>query len=198
MQVLKEEVRQTILSSARLEFKEKGFKNSSMRNIARGAGVTVGNVYRYFENKEQLFCAVVGPAYVMIVNLVEEVKEDSFAVTQQYPVFMEEITHRIVDIYRKSREELLILINGSEGTRLENAKGNIVLLLEKKLQEIFGRQLKEKGKNVEDVYLFYVIAFGFVEGLAMILEQFEDEEKMNNVIGQYICFNFKNVLERFE
>ncbi len=198
MQVLKERVRNTILSSARSEFREKGFKNSSMREIARGAGVTAGNLYRYFENKEELFCTVVGPAYKMIVDLVEEVKEVSFNVSPQYPVFMEEITHRIVDIYRNNREELLILVKGSQGTRFEKAKENVVLLLEKKLRDILGEHLQKKNKGLEDDYLFYVIAYGFIEGLIIILERFEEEEKMNSLIGQYICFNFKNIWERFE
>ena len=37
-----------ILNSAKAEFLEKGFKDASLRNIAKQAGVTTGAIYGYF------------------------------------------------------------------------------------------------------------------------------------------------------
>ena len=51
MQVLKDEVRANILSAAKKLFYERGYNNASIRGIAKNSGITVGNVYRYFENK---------------------------------------------------------------------------------------------------------------------------------------------------
>ena len=42
MQVLKEEVRQRIIKSAKKEFKNNGFDKASMRDIADSAKMTVG------------------------------------------------------------------------------------------------------------------------------------------------------------
>ncbi|MBQ2500638.1 MAG: helix-turn-helix transcriptional regulator, partial [Clostridia bacterium] len=36
------------------EFLEKGIEGSSMRDIAAGSSMTVGNLYRYFKNKEEI------------------------------------------------------------------------------------------------------------------------------------------------
>ncbi|MFG1373070.1 TetR/AcrR family transcriptional regulator [Xanthobacter oligotrophicus] len=54
------EKRSQILSGARRVFFERGFDAASMGDIARAAGVSKGTLYVYFENKEDLFAALVG------------------------------------------------------------------------------------------------------------------------------------------
>ena len=48
MQYLKKEIKDRILASAVDEFKEHGFANASIRNIANNAEISLGNIYRYF------------------------------------------------------------------------------------------------------------------------------------------------------
>ena len=69
MQVLKEEVRQRIIKSARREFKKCGFEKASMRSIASSANMTVGNLYRYYKNKEDLYGAIIGGLFGEIKTL---------------------------------------------------------------------------------------------------------------------------------
>ena len=54
------EKRSQILAGARRVFFERGFDAASMGDIARAAGVSKGTLYVYFENKEDLFAALVG------------------------------------------------------------------------------------------------------------------------------------------
>ena len=51
--------RQEILESALELFSEKGFHNVSMHEIARKAEFAVGTMYKFFENKEDLYKALV-------------------------------------------------------------------------------------------------------------------------------------------
>ena len=51
--------RRQILEGARSVFLAQGFDAASMGEIARAAGVSKGTLYVYFENKEQLFEAIV-------------------------------------------------------------------------------------------------------------------------------------------
>jgi AcrR family transcriptional regulator len=48
-----------ILESARLAFAEKGFDGASMQDIARKAGMSVGNFYRYFPSKSAIVEALI-------------------------------------------------------------------------------------------------------------------------------------------
>ena len=50
--------RRRILDAARGRFESIGYKRTSIAQIAREAGVAVGTVYRYFENKEAMLVAV--------------------------------------------------------------------------------------------------------------------------------------------
>ena len=70
MQTLKEDVREKIIDSAKNEFLEKGIERASMRDIAAGSGMTVGNLYRYFKNKEELNNIIVGKTLDEINKLV--------------------------------------------------------------------------------------------------------------------------------
>jgi AcrR family transcriptional regulator len=51
--------RRQIVEGARSIFLAQGFDAASMNDIARAAGVSKGTLYVYFENKEQLFQAIV-------------------------------------------------------------------------------------------------------------------------------------------
>jgi len=51
--------RRQIVEGARATFLEHGFDAASMNDIARASGVSKGTLYVYFENKEQLFEAIV-------------------------------------------------------------------------------------------------------------------------------------------
>jgi AcrR family transcriptional regulator len=48
-----------ILDSARRAFAEKGFDGASMQDIARKAGMSVGNFYRYFPSKDAIVEALI-------------------------------------------------------------------------------------------------------------------------------------------
>jgi AcrR family transcriptional regulator len=52
-----EESRRLILAAAGSVFVEKGYSHASMRDIARTAGMSVGGLYLYFMNKEELYQA---------------------------------------------------------------------------------------------------------------------------------------------
>ena len=59
MRPLNDKLARQILTAAKTEFFEKGFRNASMRSIAASVGATTGAIYRYYANKEALFDALV-------------------------------------------------------------------------------------------------------------------------------------------
>lgn len=61
MQTLKSDIRNRILSAAKEQFVQRGYLKTSMREIADAVDVGVGNLYNYFENKDELFCVILRP-----------------------------------------------------------------------------------------------------------------------------------------
>ncbi len=196
MQVLKDEMRNSIFEAALKEFSEKGFAKASMRDIARGAGMTVGNLYRYFHNKEALFYSIISPAYDCLMKLAAESME---MVKYRFDTsFFEFLSEQILKISKEHKTELLILFEGGGGTKYERVKEDMISVVENFLKGDFLRRLKNTGANIEDLYLLRVIAVGFVEGMAMINKRYENAEELKKVASQFITFYFNDVLKRFE
>ena len=55
--------KERILQCAASEFLQKGWAKSSMREVAKLAGLTTGSLYFHFKNKEALFDALVKDVY---------------------------------------------------------------------------------------------------------------------------------------
>ena len=63
-QVRKDEVGARIRAGALRAFARAGYERATMSDVAREADVSTGNLYRYFESKEELFEAALGDTFV--------------------------------------------------------------------------------------------------------------------------------------
>jgi AcrR family transcriptional regulator len=63
MQTLKPELRERVLAAAEAEFAESGYRGATMAAIAARAGMSTGNLYRYFANKDDLFETIFTDAF---------------------------------------------------------------------------------------------------------------------------------------
>jgi AcrR family transcriptional regulator len=62
---------QELLAAAIDLFVERGFASTRLEDVARRAGVSKGTLYLYFENKEELFKAVVRTSIVPVIGEAE-------------------------------------------------------------------------------------------------------------------------------
>lgn len=194
MQVLKEDLKDRILEVALMEFSDNGFENASLRSIAKNSGMTVGNLYRYFKHKEDLFYNVITPAYSKLMILIE--KSIEFNKRTDHTGCIEHLADLLLKIHSEHRKELLIIFEGSKGTRYEKTRKEIVSLLEGFLKELFKSKVDGWETIIEDDFLFNVIAAGFIDGLIMIAKHYEGEENIKKLVPQFIAFYFKNLNNR--
>ena len=66
--------RAQVLDAAVLCFGRSGFHGAAMADIAAAAAMSVGQIYRYFANKEAIIAAIVARDLVEAVKLLDEVK----------------------------------------------------------------------------------------------------------------------------
>ncbi|WP_432662731.1 TetR/AcrR family transcriptional regulator [Wukongibacter baidiensis] len=196
MQVLKEEVRNNILKAAIGEFRENGFKNSSMRNIAKRSGMTVGNLYRYFDNKEDLFYTIVNPTFNKMKEVIND-EEISLHGKDGKNYIAQQVTKRIIEINEEYRDELLIIINGSEGTKFASAKKEFLELVERRIKGLLDK-IEKIGLSIDSDFISKIIATTYVEGVLLILNTFEDSDRINEEIELYAKFTFKDIVNRFK
>lgn len=121
MQVIKEDKRRSIVRVATSHFKKYGFLKASMRDIAKEAGVGVGNMYNYFTSKDELFRVVVQPVIDVAYAKLEEYHgvyrdiKDSLE-----PGFIDYGSESMFQIIKKNRMLLEILFFKAQGSSLEH------------------------------------------------------------------------------
>ncbi len=97
--------RETLLRAAFQRFVRQGYHGTSMRQIARDAGMALGNIYNYFASKEALFAAVLEAyhPYRDILPLLEQSPGEGVE------DFVRQAAARIVEVLQQ-RPDLLHLL----------------------------------------------------------------------------------------
>lgn len=193
MQYLKEETEKKILQVALQEFLDKGFSDASMRNIATNAGVSLGNIYRYFQSKEQLFNALVEMPYSIVMNMDNLEALDGTAIDSLESA----VNFIMTNLLKEYRIQFLILMDKSNGTVFESAKNEIIQAAKEKMRKNVLPALEKKGVQVEDDYIFYVMVATFMEGFLIILRQYDDENTIKYLIRQLLYIYFYDCENRF-
>lgn len=190
MQILKDEVRHSILTAALAEFKSHDYSDASMRRISASAGMTTGNIYRYFKNKEELFEALVGPVYEKSIACIMEIKQEvdrSFVNQFQPADCFQMVENTIVGLFEESSAEMTILLNRSSGSKYADVKSSIRTLVTSILESVFmfGKEGPEK-LSLEESQTAHMLGGTIVEGVCLILREHEDGDTVKRLVNQFI------------
>ncbi|MBR1796718.1 MAG: TetR/AcrR family transcriptional regulator [Clostridiales bacterium] len=96
------------------EFIAKGYKNASLRSIAKEAGVTTGAFYGYYKSKEVLFSSIVGEHAEYIRNLFSS--DSKTGTCDSYEDFGKSRFTRLIVYTFDNIDGVRLLVAGSEGT----------------------------------------------------------------------------------
>ena len=188
MQIKKEEVINSILDSAENEFFNLGYDKASMRTIAKNADTTLGNVYNYFDSKEDLFSKIVDKPYNMMQSIFRNhnsySKGDELLEIKDIDAWRKELRynlHRFLPMFTKP---FVILIEGSTGTKYSHARDALVDLL----AEHFHEHLKEYNESYENVELAPIFAEELIDGVIKIVKNYDDINIQERLITEYVVF----------
>lgn len=198
MQWLKEDVKNRILQSALKEFSQKGFIDASMRRIAHSAGVALGNVYRYFKSKDELFNSIMEPAFNECSVLLDKVPKPRFTDGINYTLPVTEVVDMFMKVYDTYKMEFLTMVNKSKGTRFENVKEDFVRLIESRIKSEMVPQLKEKNIEIRDEFIIYILSSNTIEGIILIINKYDDAQRIRYLVSQLVKLNFDNIVERLK
>ena len=121
-----------LIQCAKKEFMEKGFAGASLRGICQKAGVTTGALYFFFQDKDDLFCNVVGHMMdrlnaVLTEHFSVEVDEMNNGKASDHNEDSDfESARNIVHEIYMHREEVLLVLTKSQGSSMESMPDNIV------------------------------------------------------------------------
>jgi len=128
VQIQKTDIKNSILRVAGKEFLKRGFRNTNMRVIADQSGISLGNIYNYFPNKNAIFYETVRPAvdfieqaFILYENM--EIIEDEYSWGLEYH---KEFIKDVADFIDAHRKNLQLILFYSQGTSLENYKEDFI------------------------------------------------------------------------
>ncbi|MEI6101651.1 MAG: TetR/AcrR family transcriptional regulator [Eubacteriales bacterium] len=201
MQYLKDEIKENIVSAALQEFKEKGYYGASMRSIAHSAGITSGNIYRYFISKEALFDYILDPVYQKVMKIGTQFEEGVVKSNINYHNFdsmelIRELYNDILEAFAQYGTEFLILLDKSEGTKYSGIKENEKALIYKILRDVFLPELAKQGKNIQDEFILHVIACALVDGIGDILNNCTDGAQVRGLVESFVKVMLHNIYQR--
>lgn len=131
MSEIEKKTLELIHTAAEAEFREKGFKSASLRNIVKTAGVTTGAFYGYYKSKEELFDALVKEPYDAFMNKYKEAQETFKQLSpeeqrSQMGKISGECMEWMTDYAYQNFDAFKLMLCCSEGTKYENMVHEIV------------------------------------------------------------------------
>ncbi len=167
-QSAKEKTKAKILKSAVELIIEKGFKNASMREMAKKAGISNPTIYNYFPTKEKILYAYVEQKHKETAEILQGIEDfNTFTLREQLQALIE----TEIELYLEDREFILQIsdmVFKSGGLKLESLYGNNQIFLDMvsdiidiaiEVEEIPNPPLKEHLPKLFWDYYIMVVAY---------------------------------------
>jgi AcrR family transcriptional regulator len=196
MQYLKDEVRNSIIEEALKEFKQSGYMGASIRNIAKNSSTSVGNLYKYFESKEELYENIIGSVYHKLMNYINQFNE--VELNDKATEIFYQLMEKIIEIFLESSTEIAVLLNRSEGSKYENCKSSFVDFVTKIVTEMMQYELSKINKKLKDNFIIYLLSYSLVESISIIVNEREDGEVVRKLILNIIDIFYTDVFSKLD
>ena len=155
-QYKKDEIKDKINAAALKVFAEKGYKDAKIADIGEYGGISIGNIYRYYKSKDEIFEANVPGDFLeavkkLLQGKIAAVKETGIDFIEQSEAFWL-INHEVIQFMVDHREHMLIVFHKNLGTKYENASTELVEFLLQAIQTIhpiqYGKFLVENKQDL--------------------------------------------------
>jgi len=141
-----------IVEAAKKEFLTYGFTDASMRRIAAAAGMSASGLYKHFASKEEMFSALVDPAYQGLLALFrqEAGDQEQFIGTGDLSVWETGQDAKLAVAYIYDHlDAFRLIICRSQGTKYETFLHDLAVL-EEEITLSFMEVLKKHGVKISD------------------------------------------------
>jgi len=196
MQYLKYEVRKSLVEEALKEFKELGYKNTSIRSISRNSNTSVGNFYKYFHSKDDLYQKLIGSVYDKLMNYINQFNQ--VEINEKANEIFYELMEKIMEIFKGSSTEITILLNKSEGSKYENCKKTFVDFITRIVSVKMKYELSLEGKRLKDNFIIYLMAYNLVESISIIVREKEDGNEVRKLILNIIDIFYSDIMGKLD
>lgn len=193
MRILKDDKYNSILLAARTEFIGRGYKEASMRSIARRAGVGLSNIYNYFRNKDDIYRAILKPVEnELFAFIARQHTEERVDFNRLSPFgHDEEVIDQYIDLVCRYKEELRLLLYRSEGSSMERFRDDFADYLTRVSLQYMELE-KKQHPDTRDISAFFlhVMCSWMASVLGEIVTHDLSRQKIKEFFREYFRFEF--------
>lgn len=193
MKLLKDEIFESILSVARQEFLSKGYKDTSMRDIAQKANVGLSNIYNYFKNKDEIYQAILNPAKNSIFMFItQQHTEENFNFSHVTPYgHNENAVEYYIELIEKYKEEYRLLLYCSEGSSMANFRDELTDHMTRVSHDYMALEKKHNSQaHAISPFFIHAMSSWMTSILGEIVTHNMDRQKIRDFFYEYFRFSF--------
>ena len=185
MQVLKKEIQENIINTGTQLFYNQGFENTSMRQIAGELNMSVSNLYKYFKNKEDLFCEIVKDYYKQYLTnfkkFVSHEEKDRFDSDSNLL-----LTQAIFSSIKTDHIKFVLLTDKSKGTKYAGFKDEIASLLGTHILQGISVENKQE-------YMVKFLIRNFFNGIIEIAKDYKNDKWAFKNLGLLVKYHMNGM-----
>ena len=186
MQYRKQTVYRQILESAMEEFDEKGYSDASIRAIAERAETSVGNVYRYFRNKDELYVSCLMPVLDECIDWTGKV----FDISSREAICF--TAARISDYVAGHNRQFRVISQGP-AVHYNAFLNRYAVCIVRQL-----RHMLEPNMVACEPEFLDTLASAFIGGMRRIMEDEKESPRKDKALLDFMLFLFEDFTHRLQ
>ncbi len=176
MQYKKDEIKEKIDAAALAVFAEKGYKGAKISDIGERAGISVGNIYRYYSSKDDIFYANVDENFIEEAKSLLKEKIAAMEGRDSQQDGFQLANEEVISFMVENRHKLIIVFEKSEGTKYEKAKSELVEFILMEVRKSMAKQPVVFKMRIPDDFTAGIIYKNLIDMVLGIMEESADSE----------------------
>ena len=200
VQYKKDEIKEKIDSAAIAVFAVEGYESTKISEIAKKAGVSVGNVYRYYGGKEEIFYSILPEQFLMEYQLLLREKIAGFRGHIGSGRYQQTwlTSEPFISFMAEHRSRILILFKGSRGTRYEKIKTELVSFLIGLLRENYPEMYEKNVEAAGNEFVITSVYEGLIDLFGKVLSKAETEQELKEYLSLVNTYHLHGITEIIE
>lgn len=201
-QYKKSNIKDKIDEAAVHVFANLGFETAKISDIARSAQVSVGNIYTYYKGKEEIFYEVVPQSFLdelrnLIYNKIFSANEVILNSNNDVNAFWL-LNETYIEFMIGNREKILILLSGSQGTKYENIKEELIDFLLNTVKEQYKVGYEKVSKQGKSLLIFKILYEKLIDLIVNVLREsktVDEAKQFLEIVNKYHLFGITSLFK---
>lgn len=188
VQILKPELRERVLAAAEQEFAASGYAGATMAAIAARAGVSAGNLYRYFENKDALFHEIFTEEFAETFLALVKKRVRSLTLASDLTALdgaARADAAALLRFWIEHRRKVIVLLDRAEGSRFASFRARFVDALVRPTLAQLRADHARHSRDATVERLARMLFENTVRAIVTILEQCEGEQEITDAFAGF-------------